>query len=171
MHRRYLPALDRRCQRRPMSLVQTRRLTRRLAVDQSIRAIRVELQHPVPDDLSRHPTNFRRLGTRSPVIDCCERQQSAHLVGVLALARRYTDTRRVIVRAHWDWHGETPRSPALNQTRPASGKPRESGSVRLGMSEIPVMVARGWSEAQKRAYVIADNKLTLNAGWDPELLR
>ena len=32
------------------------------------------------------------------------------------------------------------------------------------------MVASGWSEAQKRAYVIADNKLALNAGWDPELL-
>ena len=32
------------------------------------------------------------------------------------------------------------------------------------------MVARGWSEAQKRAYVIADNKLALNAGWDEELL-
>ena len=33
------------------------------------------------------------------------------------------------------------------------------------------MVAAGWSEAQKRAYVIADNKLALNAGWDEELLR
>ena len=33
------------------------------------------------------------------------------------------------------------------------------------------MVARGWSEAQKRAYVIADNKLALNAGWDVELLK
>jgi site-specific DNA-methyltransferase (adenine-specific) len=32
------------------------------------------------------------------------------------------------------------------------------------------MVAAGWSEAQKRAYVIADNKLALNAGWDNELL-
>ena len=32
------------------------------------------------------------------------------------------------------------------------------------------MVARGWSEAQKRAYVIADNKLALNAGWDDDLL-
>jgi DNA modification methylase len=31
-------------------------------------------------------------------------------------------------------------------------------------------VAKGWSEAQKRAYVIADNKLALNAGWDNELL-
>ena len=32
------------------------------------------------------------------------------------------------------------------------------------------MVAAGWSEAQKRAYAIADNKLALNAGWDEELL-
>ena len=40
----------------------------------------------------------------------------------------------------------------------------------LGLTEVPVMVARGWSDAQKRAYVIADNKLALNGGWDMELL-
>jgi hypothetical protein len=40
----------------------------------------------------------------------------------------------------------------------------------LGYAEVPVMVARGWSDAQKRAYVIADNQLALNAGWDRELL-
>ncbi len=39
-----------------------------------------------------------------------------------------------------------------------------------GIAEVPVMIAAGWSEAQKRAYVIADNKLALNAGWDSELL-
>jgi hypothetical protein len=33
------------------------------------------------------------------------------------------------------------------------------------------MVARGWTEAQKRAYLIADNKLTENGGWDDALLR
>src|SRR5947209_663237 len=36
---------------------------------------------------------------------------------------------------------------------------------------LPVMVAAGWSEAQRRAYVLADNKLALNAGWDAELLK
>lgn len=40
----------------------------------------------------------------------------------------------------------------------------------LGMDEVPVMVAAGWSDTQKRAYVIADNKLAMNAGWDDELL-
>jgi DNA modification methylase len=32
------------------------------------------------------------------------------------------------------------------------------------------MVASGWTDAQKRAYVIADNKLALNAGWDEQML-
>ena len=32
------------------------------------------------------------------------------------------------------------------------------------------MVARGWSEAQKNAYRIADNQLTLAGGWDDVLL-
>jgi ParB-like chromosome segregation protein Spo0J len=39
-----------------------------------------------------------------------------------------------------------------------------------GYNEAPVMIARGWSEAKKRAYVIADNKLALNAAWDVEML-
>lgn len=41
----------------------------------------------------------------------------------------------------------------------------------LGFKEAPVMVARGWTPEQIRAYVIADNKLAENAGWDDELLR
>ena len=41
----------------------------------------------------------------------------------------------------------------------------------LGFEEVPVMVARGWTEAQKRAYVIADNKLAENAGWDLDTLK
>jgi ParB-like chromosome segregation protein Spo0J len=41
----------------------------------------------------------------------------------------------------------------------------------LGLDQVPVMVARGWSEEQKRAYLIADNKLTENGDWDHALLR
>ena len=51
-----------------------------------------------------------------------------------------------------------------------AGHGRVIAARRLGMTSLPVMVANGWSEAQKRAYVIADNKLALNAGWDNELL-
>jgi ParB-like chromosome segregation protein Spo0J len=40
---------------------------------------------------------------------------------------------------------------------------RIQAARKLGFHEAPVMVASGWSEAKKRAYVIADNELALNA--------
>jgi DNA modification methylase len=52
-----------------------------------------------------------------------------------------------------------------------AGHGRMAAARQLGWTEAPVMVAKGWSDAQKRAYVIADNKLALSAGWDDELLR
>ena len=51
-----------------------------------------------------------------------------------------------------------------------AGHGRVSAARRLGWAEAPVMVATGWSEAQKRAYTLADNKLALNADWDGALL-
>src|SRR5688500_11492973 len=51
-----------------------------------------------------------------------------------------------------------------------AGHGRVLGARKLRIDEVPVMVATGWSEEQKRAYAIADNKLALNAGWDEELL-
>jgi hypothetical protein len=51
-----------------------------------------------------------------------------------------------------------------------AGHGRTMAAKRLGLREVPVMVARGWSDAKKRAYVLADNKLALNAGWDDSML-
>lgn len=39
-----------------------------------------------------------------------------------------------------------------------------------GISEVPCVFAEHLTEAQKRAYIIADNRLALNAGWDAEML-
>lgn len=52
-----------------------------------------------------------------------------------------------------------------------AGHGRIMAAQRLGLDEVPCMVADGWTEAQRKAYVIADNKLALNAGWDDELLK
>lgn len=52
-----------------------------------------------------------------------------------------------------------------------AGHGRVLAAVRLGIEQVPTMVALGWSEDQKRAYRIADNKLALNAGWDEPQLR
>ena len=51
-----------------------------------------------------------------------------------------------------------------------AGHGRIQAARLLGLDDVPVMVAKGWTDAQKRAYVLADNKLALNAGWDEQLL-
>lgn len=42
---------------------------------------------------------------------------------------------------------------------------------KLGITETPVITLNGLTEAQRKAYVIADNQLALNAGWDLDLLK
>ena len=41
----------------------------------------------------------------------------------------------------------------------------------LNLDEVPTITLEGLTEAQRKAYVIADNKLALNSGWDDELLK
>ncbi|NLW04176.1 MAG: ParB N-terminal domain-containing protein [Pseudomonadaceae bacterium] len=52
-----------------------------------------------------------------------------------------------------------------------AGHGRLMAAQRLGLDQVPVASAKGWTDAQKKAYVIADNKLALNAGWDNDMLR
>lgn len=51
-----------------------------------------------------------------------------------------------------------------------AGHGRLLAARKMGLAEVPVIVLAGLTEAQKRAYVLADNKLALNAGWEPGLL-
>lgn len=52
-----------------------------------------------------------------------------------------------------------------------AGHGRQTVALRLGLVEVPVICAHGWSDEQKRAYIIADNKLPENAEWDPDMLK
>lgn len=52
-----------------------------------------------------------------------------------------------------------------------AGHGRVLAAKKNGYDTVPCMTAVGWSDTKKRAYVIADNKLALNANWDPELLK
>src|SRR5260370_39718855 len=52
-----------------------------------------------------------------------------------------------------------------------AGHGRLLAARKLQLREVPVIVLDHLSEAQKRAYIIADNALALNAGWDETLLR
>jgi DNA modification methylase len=52
-----------------------------------------------------------------------------------------------------------------------AGHGRLLAARKLGMTEVPIIVLAHLSEAERRALVIADNQLALNAGWDEEMLR
>ena len=52
-----------------------------------------------------------------------------------------------------------------------AGHARLLAARKLGMTEVPVIVLDHLSETQRRALIIADNRLAMNAGWDEEMLR
>ena len=52
-----------------------------------------------------------------------------------------------------------------------AGHGRVMAAKKLGLKEVPILLVEHLTEAQKRAYIIADNRLALDAGWDDEMLR
>ena len=52
-----------------------------------------------------------------------------------------------------------------------AGHGRLLAAQKLGMETVPTITLSGLSEAQRKAYIIADNKLALNSGWNDDLLK
>ena len=103
--------------------------------------------------------------------DKIERMAVQSLAPYARNARTHSDTQIAQIAAairEWGW-----TTPVLvDEARTViAGHGRLLAAERLGLDEVPVIVARGWSESQKRAYIIADNKLAENAGWDDTLLQ
>ena len=102
--------------------------------------------------------------------DKVEKRTVSSLIPFAKNSRTHSDEQVAQITAsikEWGW-----TVPVLIDTDSniIAGHGRLMAARKLGMEEVPVMVADGWTESQKRAYVIADNKLALNAGWDNELL-
>lgn len=60
---------------------------------------------------------------------------------------------------------------ADDQNRVLAGHGRLQAAKLLGLEEVPVLYISGLTEAEKRAYTLADNRLAELAAWDPELVR
>ncbi|OYD65972.1 UNVERIFIED_ORG: ParB-like nuclease family protein [Burkholderia sp. CF145] len=102
--------------------------------------------------------------------DQVERRALEHLIPNARNARTHSDAQVAQIAAsmrEWGW-----TNPVLvdEDGTVIAGHGRILAARVLGWSEAPVMVARGWTAAQKRAYMIADNRLAENAGWDAKLL-
>lgn len=110
-------------------------------------------------------------GKQGDPADKVERWAVSRLIPYARNARTHSDAQVAQIAAsikEWGW-----TTPVLvdEQGGIIAGHGRTMAAQLLGMADVPVIVASGWSEAKKRAYVIADNKLALNAGWDNELLK
>src|SRR3954467_15901538 len=102
--------------------------------------------------------------------DHVERRPVASLVPYARDARTHSDAQIAQLAAsirEWGW-----TMPLLIDEEGGliAGHGRVLAARLLGLEGVPVMVARGWSEAKRRAYIIADNKLALNASWDDVML-
>ena len=102
--------------------------------------------------------------------DKVERWKIERLVPYARNARTHSDEQVAQIAAsirEWGW-----TTPVLVDEEGGiiAGHGRTLAAQRLQMAEVPVMVAKGWSDAKKRAYILADNQLAMNAGWDNELL-
>lgn len=103
--------------------------------------------------------------------DKIERKAVESLIPYARNARTHSDEQVAQIAAsiqEWGW-----TVPVLVDEAGSiiAGHGRVMAARKLGITEVPVMVAAGWSDAQKQAYVLADNQLALNAGWDAEMLR
>jgi hypothetical protein len=84
--------------------------------------------------------------------------------------RTHSDAQIVQIAASIEEYGFT--NPILVDTEAGilAGHGRLRAAQKLGLAKVPVLVLDHLSETQKRAYILADNKLAENAGWDEELL-
>jgi DNA modification methylase len=103
--------------------------------------------------------------------DQIERRALSTLIPYARNARKHSDAQVAEIAGsirEWGW-----TIPALidEEGRIIAGHGRVMAAHKLGLEEIPVMVARGWTDAQKQAYTLADNQIALHGTWDLELLR
>ena len=114
------------------------------------------------------PSRAQRIETWPA--DKVERRPIKALIPAARNARTHTDAQVDQIAAsikEWGW-----TMPVLvtDQGTIIAGHGRVRAAQKLGLKDVPVMIATGWTKAQIQAYALADNKLALNAGWDEALL-
>lgn len=102
--------------------------------------------------------------------DCVEKWPVGRLVPYGRNPRTHSDDQVAQIAASIREFGFTNPILVDGEGNVIAGHGRLLAAKKLGMAEVPVAVLAHLSDAQRRAYVIADNQLALNAAWDDELL-
>jgi ParB-like chromosome segregation protein Spo0J len=95
----------------------------------------------------------------------------SQLIPYVSNSRTHSDEQVTQIAASFKEFGFTNPILTDGESGIIAGHGRLQAAKKLGLAQVPTIALRGLTKAQKRAYVIADNKLALNAGWDMELLK
>jgi DNA modification methylase len=103
--------------------------------------------------------------------DSVDRKSVKDLIPYARNARTHSDNQIAQIAAsmkEWGW-----TNPVLIDEDGGiiAGHGRVLAAQKLNIPDVPTMTATGWSDAKKRAYILADNQLALNAGWDMDMLK
>jgi DNA modification methylase len=115
----------------------------------------------------------------SEMLDIIERLRNLHiqiwpvdrLLPYIRNARTHTDEQVAQVAASMRQFGWTNPILVGSDNVIIAGHARLAAARKLGLAEVPVIVLDHLSEDDRRALVLADNKIATNAGWDDEMLR
>jgi DNA modification methylase len=103
--------------------------------------------------------------------DRVERRSIDDLIPYARNARTHSEAQIAQIAAsmcEWGWTNPVLIDP---DGQILAGHGRVLAARTLGFKECPVMIADGWTQAQKRAYILADNRIAENAGWDEAMLQ
>jgi DNA modification methylase len=119
----------------------------------------------------KHPDEISPNDQRFPLVRRIEHWLLDKLIPFARNPRTHSDAQIAQIAASIAEFGFN--NPILVDTNAGiiAGHGRLLAARKLQLSEVPVIVLDHLTEKQKRAYVIADNQLALNAGWDEDLLR
>jgi len=112
----------------------------------------------------------KKLATNTNFFPAIKKVPVADLIPYARNARMHSDEQVAQLAASIREFGWT--NPVLidGERGIIAGHGRVLAARKLGMDEVPCIELAHMTDAQKRAYIIADNKLALNAGWENELL-
>ncbi len=96
-------------------------------------------------------TTERRLDELIPYLNNSRKHSDEQIAKICSSIREYGFTTPIIID---------------EENNILAGHGRLEAVKRLGWDKVPCVVLRGLTKAQKKAYVIADNKLALDADWD-----
>jgi DNA modification methylase len=113
---------------------------------------------------------WKAIGDLAPYPSNSRTHSEAQIAQIAASITEFGFTNPVLADADGIVAGHA-RVRAAEQLIAAGQKLVGAGGLAIPAGKIPVIDCSGWSAEQRRAYVIADNRLAENAGWDRDLLR